>query len=159
MSGPVLLFLRLALGVSLYAFLGWALWTLWRDLRTQGQNLSTRKVPPIHLLVQTASGPSTLRSFAVPEITLGRDPACELTLPDETISVRHARLRYHHGQWWLEDLGSTNGTRLNRSRVVTPTVVTSGDRIECGESILSVSLAGEELSRTIPVPPQRSAHE
>ena len=152
MSGPVLLFLRLALGVSLYAFLGWALWTLWRDLRTQGERLSVQKVPPINLLVLEPGGSAALRSFTVPEIRLGRDPSCELILSDQTTSIHHARLRYHHSQWWLEDLGSTNGTRLNRGRVTTPTVVTSGDRIECGQTVLTVSLSSEELSRTIPRP-------
>jgi pSer/pThr/pTyr-binding forkhead associated (FHA) protein len=71
---------------------------------------------------------------------------CDIPLPDETVSARHARLTYHHGQWWLEDLGSTNGTHLNDELLSVPTVLTSGDEIRCGNSRLVVDLAIEMLS-------------
>ena len=61
-------------------------------------------------------------------------------MKDTTVSVRHARLSHHHGQWWLEDLGSTNGTKLNKDKVSIPTVVINGDVIECGKASISIKL-------------------
>jgi len=146
MSAPILLVARLLLALSLYAFLGWALLTLWRDIQRQGASLAARKVPLMSLTVQAAASAPLMRNFSKPEVILGRDPDCELALDDETVSARHARLTYHHGQWWLEDLGSTNGTFLNSEPLSTPTVVTSGDRIGCGQMTLVISLPGETVS-------------
>lgn len=145
MSGPVFLILRVLLAVSLYAFLAWAFFLLWRDIKQQGSLLSMRKVPPLTLVVTHDDTPPQMRHFTQAEITIGRDPACECPVKDDTISARHARLCYHHGQWWLEDLGSTNGTALNGSRLTTPTVVISDDEISCGNAHLTVMMAGDNL--------------
>ncbi|MBU2610309.1 MAG: FHA domain-containing protein [Chloroflexi bacterium] len=145
MSGPVLLVLRFLLTLCLYAFLAWAFFSLWRDLRQQSTLLATRRVPPISLILTHDDQPLQVSHFKQPVITMGRDPACEYPLEGETVSAHHARLSYHHGQWWLEDLDSTNGTFLNRERLSTPTVVISGDEIGCGEIRLTVTLPGDML--------------
>ena len=140
MSGPIVLALRLGLAVCLYAFLGWGLFTLWRDLQAQGISLAGRKAPAVSLAIQLGPRETTRRVFQQIEVTLGRDPACDVPLNDDAVSARHARLAYHHGQWWAEDLGSTNGTRLNQAQLNTPTVITTGDQIECGHTALIVSI-------------------
>lgn len=152
MSGPLLLALRLGLAVALYAFLGWAFWTLARDLHLQSRQLADRRIPPIRIRIESAGQPAQERAFALSEVLIGRDPACGIVLDDPTVSNRHARLRYHHGQWWLEDLGSTNGTRLNDEPVQTATVLTAGDRIECGAQVLIVHLPAAIPTPTIPRP-------
>ncbi len=83
----------------------------------------------------------SLRHFAQPEIILGRDPGSDVPLLDDTVSARHARMTYHHGQWWLEDLASTNGTFLNNTPISMQTVITSGDEISCGSVSLTISLS------------------
>jgi hypothetical protein len=138
MTGEVLLTLRLFLGVSLFAFLGLVLWFLWSDLRIQASMLASRKIPPISLLVQVEDELPQLHNFHQAEITIGRDPACECILPDEAVSTHHARLSYHQAQWWLEDLASRNGTRLNQELLAGPTVVISGDKIHCGRTALTI---------------------
>jgi pSer/pThr/pTyr-binding forkhead associated (FHA) protein len=144
MSGPVVFALRLLLTISLYAFLGWAFFCLWRDIRLQGTLLASRKVPPISLTLQRDnSDPQDLR-FIQPEVTIGRDPSCECPISDdEALSTRHARLAYHHSQWWLEDLDSTNGTNLNQEKLKLPTVVMSGDEFSCGKTRFTISLASD----------------
>ncbi len=102
-------------------------------------------MPPISLTIRRDDQLPQVRHFKQPEITIGRDPACECPLMRESVSARHARLSYHHGQWWLEDLDSTNGTFLNRERLSTPTVVISGDEIGCGNTRLIVALTGDML--------------
>ena len=145
MSGPIVLALRLLLAVSLYAFLGWAFISLWRDIKQQGALLATRNVPPISLSIARGGPAPQVRHFVQPEVTIGRDPACECPVDDEAISARHARLSFHHSQWWLEDLGSTNGTLLNQEKLAMPTVVISDDEFKCGEARFLISLAGDIL--------------
>jgi pSer/pThr/pTyr-binding forkhead associated (FHA) protein len=79
-------------------------------------------------------------------VTIGRNPACECQVNNDSVSAYHARLNYHHGHWWLEDLDSTNGTSLNQEKMVLPTVVIAGDEIRCGETRLIVASSGDTLS-------------
>jgi pSer/pThr/pTyr-binding forkhead associated (FHA) protein len=145
MSGPVVLALRLLLAISLYIFLGWAFVNLWRDIKQQGALLASRKVPPISLTIFHGPSAPQGRHFIQPDVTIGRDPACECPVNDEAISARHARLSFHHNQWWLEDLNSTNGTLLNQEKLSMPTVIISEDEFKCGETRFVISLAGDIL--------------
>lgn len=140
MTGSVLLILRLLMTAALYTFLGLALYLLWRDLQRQAEYLTSRKVAPLTLEQPAASGETRLPrfTFVQTEVLIGRDPACDCNLDDRTVSARHARLRYHHSQWWLEDLGSTNGTFLNDEPVSGPMVVTNGDKVRFGSLVLEV---------------------
>ena len=155
MSAPILLVLRILLAVSLYAFLIVGFVILWRDVRQQNALLTGRRVPLISLSIQRAQSPVLVRHFTQSDITIGRDPACECSLQDETISARHARLSYHHSQWWLEDLNSTNGTLLNHEKLLMPTVVTDDDRVNCGKTTLTISLSAHAINP--PTRPLRSA--
>jgi len=141
MSGPVVLALRLLLTVSLYVFLGWAFLSLWRDIHFQSTLLAGRKVPTLGLSISNSMRTSQVKHFNQAEVTIGRDPACECPVDDEAISARHARLSYHHNQWWLEDLDSMNGTLLNQEKLILPTVVISGDEFRCGETGFRITFA------------------
>ncbi|HBX69179.1 MAG TPA: hypothetical protein DEH25_07310 [Chloroflexi bacterium] len=137
MAGVLLLIARSALAITLYGFLGWALFTLWQDLRQQQKTIQSQQPPEIWLATQIGETTQS-RQFRGSEITLGRDPTCECVLFSETVSARHARLAFHHGQWWLEDLKSTNGTLLNQDDVTASVVVVPGDQIRCGEVLISI---------------------
>ncbi|HEY5159077.1 MAG TPA: FHA domain-containing protein [Anaerolineales bacterium] len=150
MSGPVVLVLRVLLAITLDAFLVWAFVSLWHDVKQQADLLATRKIPPISLTIDRSEPGRQVRHFILPEVTIGRDPACECHVDDEAISARHARLSYHHNQWWLEDLNSANGIQLNREKIVMPTVVMSDDEFICGGTRFIISLAGDIL-----VPPTK----
>lgn len=149
MSGPILLILRLLLAASLYAFLITVFVILWRDVRQQSTLLGTHKIPLLNLIIHYEKEIPQVRHFTQSEITLGRDSGCECPLEDETISAQHAQLSFHHGQWWLEDMNSTNGTLLNNEPLVTPTVVTSGDEIGCGTTRLTIDLTGNAIEPLI----------
>jgi pSer/pThr/pTyr-binding forkhead associated (FHA) protein len=129
-TGAVLLILRILLAVLLYAFLAWALYTLWRDLQQQAALQAARQVRPLNVAFE---GLGQGLSFTQLEVIIGRSGNCDIVLEDKTVSGRHARLTYHHGQWWLEDLTSTNGTFLNDEPVSMPVVLTHGDQIRCGQ--------------------------
>src|SRR5215208_2881843 len=140
MIATLVLILRLVLAVALYAFLGWALWTLLQELKQQGDKLAVQKKPAITLHITVEHGQESVRSFSQAEIMIGRDPNCELSMMDEALSAHHARLAHHHGQWWLEDLNSTNGTFLNHEKLTTAAVVISGDKFKCGNIIFDIQV-------------------
>jgi pSer/pThr/pTyr-binding forkhead associated (FHA) protein len=146
MSGLIALAFRLLLALALYAFLAWALYTLWTEIRREASRVVVHRTPGISLTVQGPGAPVLVKHFIQPEIILGRDPVCDIPIADETVSARHARLAYHHSQWWVEDLNSTNGTRLNRSLITQPTVLTASDQIELGQIQVLVGLAVDSNS-------------
>jgi len=156
MTGTIALALRLLLTLALYIFLGWTVWVLWSDLKRAAQQAESTRVPSIRIEVQTRRRGAVSRTFSKPEVTLGRDPSCDLYLDDETVSANHARFRYHHKQWWLEDLHSTNGTRLNGQKVTTATVLTSGDEVRCGKAKLVILLESEALPSNLQNPSEAS---
>lgn len=87
------------------------------------------------------SGP--LRGTTVPltagaAVMIGRAPSCTLVLDDDYSSQRHARLYEHAGQWYVEDLGSTNGTFVGRERITEPTAVGPGSQLRVGQSTLEL---------------------
>lgn len=143
MSGVILLGLRILAAVALYSFLGWAFFLFWRSLKQNALEISARRATALDLLISLPGQESSLAKFTNSEIIIGRDSDCECRLTHGTISARHARLNFHHGQWWVDDLQSTNGTKLNNEILQTPTVIVSGDEIKCGEAILTVILKTE----------------
>ena len=132
MSAIIVLILRVLLALALYFFVGWAILTIWRELRAQSVLVSTQRIPPVQVSWVNASGETINQQYNSPEVIIGREPACELVVSDEMVSARHARLSYHSNQWWVEDLQSTNGTFLNDERVYTATVLIDGDELHCG---------------------------
>jgi len=146
MSGFVVLTLRLLMAAAVYIFIGWALWTIWQDLRQEGQNALAHRFPAIRLEVRTRNRVLASRTFSKSEIILGRNPECDISINDETASAQHARLSYHHNQWWVEDLSSTNGTKLNKEKLTVPTVLTSDDEIQCGKTKVIVAMSHDEPS-------------
>lgn len=143
MSGLVLLFLRILLSVVLYAFLGWALYTLWADLRQHAFTVSNNKIPSL-----TLAGTEELAEeyyFIQPVVNVGRGATNDLLLNNDTVSSHHARLTFNLNQWWLQDLNSTNGTYINGQRLLTSTVLTTGDMIGFGEVNLLVSIGFEPI--------------
>jgi hypothetical protein len=79
------------------------------------------------------------RSYALDsEITLGRAAGCQVPLDDAYASQVHARVFQRDGHWYVEDLGSTNGTYLNRRRVAGPMVIKRRDRLQIGNTVLEL---------------------
>ena len=75
---------------------------------------------------------------------IGRDTHCDLSVLDEALSSHHARITFHHGQWWLEDLNSRNGTFLNREKLNTPAVIITGDQFKCGNTLFDIRVDADE---------------
>ena len=76
--------------------------------------------------------------LAQQQITLGRANDATLVLNDDYASSRHARIFPQDGQWIVEDLGSTNGTYLDRQKVTRPMPVPLGVPIRIGKTVLEL---------------------
>ena len=142
MSATLLLILRLIMALALYAFLGWAVYTLWWDMKRQTELINARRVPEITVITDI-EGESRPYNFSVTELVIGRDQTCDLNLDVNTVSAEHARLSYHHRNWWVEDLRSRNGTLLNLELVTTPAILVSGDELQLGQVLLKISINEE----------------
>ena len=140
MTAILVLILRFALAVALYTFLGWILSILWQEVKQQGEFLASQKKPVIKVLAQLESGKEVQQRYSQTEVTIGRDPNCDFPILDEAISAQHARVSFHHSQWWLEDLNSTNGTFMGKSRVTVPVVLIASDQFKCGNTLFTVDM-------------------
>jgi pSer/pThr/pTyr-binding forkhead associated (FHA) protein len=80
----------------------------------------------------------TTIDLADSQITIGRADDATLVLSDDYASTRHARLFPQDGQWLVEDLGSTNGTYLDRQKVTRPIPVPVGVPIRIGKTVLEL---------------------
>ena len=95
------------------------------------------------VVVASPSGePAAGAAFALDAITsLGRDVNNSIVLDDEFVSASHAALTYRGRAWYVEDLGSTNGTFVNGSQVDGLAPIAFGDEIQIGQVRLRLERA------------------
>jgi pSer/pThr/pTyr-binding forkhead associated (FHA) protein len=98
---------------------------------------SSRKAPR-KLVVVAGSLAGTSINLGDTAVTIGRANDSTLVLTDDYASTKHARVFPRDGQWMVEDLGSTNGTFLDRAKVTEPTPVAPGTPIRIGKTVLEL---------------------
>ncbi|MEV6762415.1 FHA domain-containing protein [Streptomyces sp. NPDC059627] len=98
-----------------------------------------RRNAPSKLVVSEGTLTGTTVALQGQTITLGRAHDSTIVLDDDYASSRHARIYPDRdGQWIVEDLGSTNGTYLDRSRLTTPTPIPLGAPIRIGKTVIEL---------------------
>ncbi|MEO3810413.1 FHA domain-containing protein [Sphaerisporangium sp. B11E5] len=102
------------------------------------QPAKPKKGEPRQLVVTGGPLQGTIINLSETPITIGRANDATLVLSDDYASSRHARLFPQDGQWIVEDLGSTNGTYLDRSKVTRPTPVHLGVPIRIGKTVIEL---------------------
>ena len=138
-----ILLLRVLFVFLLYFFLFQIARTIARELRmvsiaTAGGQTSANPEPPravaqLTLEGDTEGGLPTGTTFTLrPGAVVGRRPGSDIFLNDTYMSGEHARLTLHEGRWWLADLGSTNGTFVNGTRIDRPTPLAPGVEVRFG---------------------------
>ncbi|MFF8591746.1 FHA domain-containing protein [Streptomyces sp. NPDC015220] len=106
--------------------------------RQQGGGRQRRNAPT-KLVVTEGTLTGTTVALQGQTITLGRAHDSTIVLDDDYASSRHARIYPDRdGQWIVEDLGSTNGTYLDRSRLTTPTPIPLGAPIRIGKTVIEL---------------------
>ena len=91
-----------------------------------------------HLVVTEGGLAGTRIALSDQPIMIGRANDSTLVLTDDYASTRHARLVSRDGDWYVEDLGSTNGTYLDRTKVGSPTLIPPGVPIRIGKTVLEL---------------------
>ena len=137
--------LRILLSLILYVFLSLAFWIIWRDLRAMRAQAEAQARDRTALVVVSPGETDMLpgdRLPLLPITTLGRALTNTVDLADGFTSAEHARLTQRDSRWWLEDLGSRNGTLLNEVRLQPgkPVAVVEGDLVGVGSVRLRVQL-------------------
>ncbi|MBI2704610.1 MAG: FHA domain-containing protein [Actinobacteria bacterium] len=151
MSDQLLFVLRLALLALLYLFFFRVLRAVWAEIKPpvgarpvapaaprQAKRAKAKPPKRSELLVLD---PPDQRGHTYPlgdELTLGRAAGCHVTVDDTFVSQIHARVFARDGQYLVEDLGSTNGTYLNRKKVSGPMMMQRGDRLQVGNTVLEL---------------------
>lgn len=93
---------------------------------------------PAHLAVIEGSMRGTTIPLAESGVLLGRNPESSLVLSDDFASGRHARIYPEADGWYLDDLGSTNGTYIGSQRVGEHVQVSTGTQIRIGQTVLEL---------------------
>lgn len=151
---PIVVFALQALFlVLLYLFVARAVRAVIRDVRTaeapsrRATSPPQAKPPPAapgrsaqagQLVVHRPDGRPEVVALDGSEIRFGRDHDCDVVLNDTYTSARHARVFPRQGTWMVADMGSTNGTFLNRERVADPAPINPGDQVTIGKTIVEV---------------------
>lgn len=138
----LLLLLRMGVAGALYAFLLLVVSSLRQDVKSAQSR--SKHAPSAHLTMAEGEGRIPL---AISNI-VGRAWQSSVRIDDETISSTHARISYQEGRWWLEDLGSRNGTMLNDIEVRESVVIAAGDTLRFGRvaARFGINPSGEEAS-------------
>ena len=140
----LLLGLRIGASMALFAFVGTVGFMLWRDFRHAEKLLQERLRQRGKLVIMSTSPASVYQvgqSFRLlPLTSIGRAPTNAVNINEPYISSEHALISWRNGQWWIEDMNSSNGTRLNDVRITEPTVLSATDEIGLGEIRLRLEL-------------------
>ncbi|MCA9923982.1 MAG: FHA domain-containing protein [Anaerolineales bacterium] len=136
-----LLLLRLGGAALLLAFLGTIAWLIYQDMRVTSEMISQqgRQQGVLRVLMLNGEAAAPGAQFPLlPVTSLGRSSNNTIVLDDTFASGEHALIVRRDGQWWLEDLGSRNGTLLNDVLLEETAVITTGDIITIGETSLKI---------------------
>jgi pSer/pThr/pTyr-binding forkhead associated (FHA) protein len=97
-----------------------------------------RKGAPTHVLVVDGANKGDRAELVDAPILIGRGSDAAIRLDDDYVSTRHARVAASGDQWFVEDLGSTNGTYIGSARITQPTTLTLGTQVRIGKTILEL---------------------
>ena len=99
---------------------------------------SRRRGSPTHVLVTEGANAGERADLAAAPVLIGRGSDAAIRLDDDYVSTRHARIAASGDQWFVEDLGSTNGTYIGTVRITQPTTITLGTQVRIGKTILEL---------------------
>src|SRR5687768_4236474 len=146
MPDLVLELLKYAFLVILYIFISRAIRATYVELQpTSGapsqtsQRSPQRKVKKVPRKAVVTQGPKRGESYELTdELIIGRGEKCQIVLDDTYVSQVHARFFRRGESFMAEDLGSTNGTYLNKRRITAPVELQRGDEVKIGKTVMEM---------------------
>jgi pSer/pThr/pTyr-binding forkhead associated (FHA) protein len=134
---------RVAIVVGLWLFIFLCVALIRRDVF--GSHLNPRKnknsslgILPSALRVISGQLTGTVVPLSGVDILIGREPGNTLTMADDFVSAKHARIFTNKKAWFVEDLHSTNGTFINSKKITKISELAVGDKIKIGRSTMKV---------------------
>lgn len=109
-----------------------------RPATRRGRRERDRAEAPFTLLVTAGPLQGTAVQLDDSPVLIGRGGDCTLVLDDDYASTRHARIFPENGRWYIEDLGSTNGTFVARRRIDGPVELDPGAPVSIGKTVLEL---------------------
>jgi pSer/pThr/pTyr-binding forkhead associated (FHA) protein len=97
-----------------------------------------RRGDPTSVAIVEGGNAGEVISLANAPLLIGRGNDAAIRLDDDYVSTRHARIAVSGDQWYVEDLGSTNGTYVGTSRITQATAISLGTQIRIGKTILEM---------------------
>ena len=117
------------------------------------------------LVMNVGPNPGKVYELTMDTMSIGREASNDIVVQDAELSRNHARISRRGGTYVLEDLGSTNGTFVNRQRLSSPRNLAPGDEVGFGENVLmtfqgegaaaTVAASGRQAATRQPPPPQQ----
>jgi len=113
------------------------------DKRTRKQNGRGKPArqlrgAPTHVAITEGANAGETISLDLAPLLIGRGADAAIRLDDDYVSTRHARIASSEDQWFVEDLGSTNGTYIGSSRLTQPTTLSLGTKVRIGKTTLEL---------------------
>lgn len=141
----VIFMLRLLAGLSLAGFLVALFIIIWRNLnQIERQSVVADTAHGFLVCEEPQLGNQFERWSLRPIITLGRASSNSIIVRDDFASANHARIVVEQGKWWLEDLQSRNGTKLNGESINRRTILADDDEIGIGNYRFRLNLNPEQ---------------
>ena len=140
MSPQLVRLLTILLLVLIHLFFFRVIRAVWVGIRPTRESLPKRnrfvrnERPAQVLVVRTPETLSGQRHHLADELTIGRAATCDITIDDTYASQIHTRVSRRDNEHVVEDLGSTNGTYLNRQKVSSATTLKTGDHLQIGST-------------------------
>lgn len=106
--------------------------------RKRNKAPKARRGSPTHLIVTEGDNAGARAELADAPLLIGRGSDAAIKLDDDYVSTRHARVASTGEEWFVEDLGSTNGTYVGPSRITQPTTIGLGVQVRVGKTILEL---------------------
>lgn len=141
-ANVIILALRIGVVVVLYTFILLVFRALQAELMVFSRSPEAKSFEASEWLevVDCDDSPGLLgKLYPLQSISsIGRDPGNTISIPDRRLSSQHARIIWRDGYWWVEDLGSTNGTLINGRPVTMPTRFGRNDTLRLGPASLRI---------------------
>jgi len=109
-----------------------------RAAKSRPKSAKTRRGTPTAVAIVEGANKGEVVSLDQAPLLIGRGNDAAIRLDDDYVSTRHARIGASGDQWYVEDLGSTNGTYVGTSRITQPTAISLGTQVRIGKSILEL---------------------
>ncbi|WP_310530236.1 FHA domain-containing protein [Nocardioides sp.] len=106
--------------------------------KTKAKAPTKRRGSPTHLIVIEGDNTGARAELSDAPLLIGRGADAAIKLDDDYVSTRHARVAASGDEWFVEDLGSTNGTYVGSVRVTQPTTIGLGVQVRIGKTILEL---------------------